>query len=316
MKKTAKKTGDHGIGQMIHVIHMSDDAWELRRFYEDVFGGLVYMGVDEVTYLPVEDRYATMLVISDLCIETMAPKLPADTGKPVGKFYSKYGEHLHSVGYLVDDLPGLADRLLGKGVYIGAPGGGRIEKLDEETTYFYPSPRDTAGLMVELCGIEMANDPRDLDTWSSQVKQWRSHPLTIERFSYVTVGVRDLESAVKIYADTLQAVPIQDGVDDDMRAKFQTLQLGDCLLQLAEPVDADSDLGRHVARWGNMIYSLRFKIADIESASAWLKKKGVRFHQVRPGLIVTDVADSHGAPIYFGTEEIEGDPFAGGPELP
>jgi catechol 2,3-dioxygenase-like lactoylglutathione lyase family enzyme len=310
VKKTVKKTGDYGIGQMIHVVHMSDDAAKLRRFYEDVLGGLVYMGVDEVNYLPVEDRYATLIMISDLCIETMAPKMPADVTKPVGKFYSKFGEHLHSVGYKVDDLAGLAGRLLEKGIYIGAPGGGKIEKLDPETLYFYPSPRDTAGLMVELCKTDMPNDPRDLETWSSQERQWRSHPLTIERFSYVTLGVKDLESAVKTYVDTMQAVPIQDGVDDDMRAKYQTLQLGDCLLQLAEPLEADSDLGRHVAQWGNMIYSLRFKVTDVESARNWLTKNDIRTHTLRDGLIVTDVADSFGAPIFFGSEEIEGDPFA------
>jgi len=310
MKKVVKKTGDYGIGQMIHVIHMSDDVEKLNRFYEDVFGGLHYLGVDEPNYLPVEDRYAGLFMVSDVCIETMAPKMPADVNKPVGKFYSKFGEHLHSVGYKVDDLPGLADRLLAKGIYIGKPGGGKIEKLDPETQYFYPSPRDTAGLMVEMCRIDMPNDPRDLETWSSQVKMWRSHPLTIERFSYVTLGVRDLDSAVKTYVDVMQAVPIQEGIDDAVQARFQTIQLGDCLLQLAQPLEVDSDLGRHVEKWGNMIYSLRFKVTDLDSVQSWLKSKNVRTERLRDDLVGTDVEDSHGAPIFFTTEDIPGDPFA------
>lgn len=311
MKKIAKTTGDHGIGLMIHVVHMTDDVKKLNQFYEDVFGGLCYLGVDEPNYLPIEDRYAGLWMISDLCIETMAPAFPVNVEKPVGKFYSKFGEHLHSVGYKVDDLPGLAERLLERDVYIGAPGGGKIEKLDPETLYFYPSPRDTAGLMVELCRIDMLNDPRDLETWSSQIKMWQSHPLTIERFSYVTLGVKDLDTAVKVYVDTMQAVPVEEGVDDDLKSKYVTLQLGDCLLQLAEPLEADSDLGRHVEKWGNMIYSLRFKVLDIDSAEAWLKKKNVRTTRLRPGLLVTDIEDSHGAPIFFSDEEIKGDPFAG-----
>lgn len=310
MKKVVKTTGDYGMGQMIHVIHMTDDVEKLNRFYEDVFGGLCYLGVDEPNWLEIEDRWAGLWMVSDVCIETMAPNMPVDVTKPVGKFYDKYGQHLHSVGYKVEDLPGLADRLLEKGVYIGAPGGGKIEKLDPEVQYFYPSPRDTAGLMVEMCRMDMPNDPRDNETWSSLVKMWRSHPLTIERFSYVTLGVKDLESAVKTYVDVMQAVPIESGVDDDMQAKYLTMQLGDCLLQLAEPLEADSDLGRHVEKWGNMIYSLRFKVLDIASAEAWLTKKGIRTHKLRDGLIMTDVEDSHGAPIFFSDEEIEGDPFA------
>ena len=310
MKKSVKVTGDHGIGQMIHVVHMVDDVERLRDFYETVLGGLVYMGIDEPNYLPIEDRYAALIMIGDLCIEAMAPKLPADPAKPVGRFHTKYGNHLHSVGYQVDDLPGLGDRLIEKGVYIGKPGGGRLESVPAETMYFFPSPRDTAGLMVELCRLDMPGDPRELETWSSLEKLWRVHPLTIERFSYVTLGVKDLDSAVKIYVDTMQAVPVESGTDDDLKAKYQILQLGDCLLQIAEPLDPDSDLGRHVEQWGNMIFGLRFKVLDVDSAVAWLTQHEVRTRSVRPGLVVTDVRDTFGVPMYFGTEEIAGDPFA------
>ncbi|PAK24553.1 hypothetical protein CJD44_21970 [Streptomyces sp. alain-838] len=311
MKKQVRMTGDHGLGQMVHVVHMSDDAQELREFYERVFGAFVYMGVDEPNYLPVEDRYATLLMIGDLCIETMAPKMPANPRLPVGKFYTKFGRHLHSVGYKVEDLPGLAERLLNKGVYIGRPGGGRLTELDPETLYFFPSPRDTQGLMVELSLLDMPKDPREMETWSSLAGMWRHHPLTLERFSYVTLGVKDLEAAVKTYVDIFQAVPVEHGTDPDVRAKYQTLQLGDCLLQIAEPLEADSDLGRHVARWGNMIYGLRFLVRDVDSAEAWLNENDVRTTRVREGLIATNVEDTFGAPIFLSDEEIQGDPFAG-----
>lgn len=312
MKKQVKVTGDHGLGQMVHVVHVSDDAQELREFYERVFGGFVYMGVDEPNYLPMEDRYATLLMIGDLCIETMAPKMPADPALPVGKFYTKFGRHLHSVGYKVDDLPGLTDRLLEKGIYIGRPGGGRLAAAQPETLYCFPSPRDTAGLLVELSRLDMPKDPRDLETWSSLARIWRDHPLTIERFSYVILGVRDLEAAVKTYVDVFQAIPVAHGTDHDLRAEYQTLQLGDCLLQIAQPQAADSALGRHVTRWGNMIYGLRFLVRNIDSAEAWLNKNNVRTTRLRDGLIVSDADDCFGAPIFLSSEEAEDDPSSAG----
>ncbi|ROO86582.1 hypothetical protein EDD29_4155 [Actinocorallia herbida] len=305
MKQQPELTGDFGIGRMVHVVHMSDDAQELREWYERVFGGFVYMGVEEPNYLPWEDRHATLLMIGDLCIETMSPAEPVNPKLPVGKFYTKFGRHLHSVGYKVDDLVGLAERMLEAGIYIGKPGGGRIETFDPETAYVFPSPRDTAGLMVELCRTDMPQDPRDLDTWSSLAKMWQTHPLTLEKFECVTLGVKDLESAVKIYADTMQAVPIRSGVDADLQAKSEILRLGDCLLQLVEPLEEDSDLGRHVARWGNMIFSLRFKVGDVDAAETWLNKNDVRTTRLRPDLLVTNVEDSFGAPLYFGSEEFE-----------
>jgi catechol 2,3-dioxygenase-like lactoylglutathione lyase family enzyme len=301
VKKQVTVTGDYGIGQMVHVVHMSDDAEELRKFYERVFGAFVYMGVDDVHYLPVEDRNATLLMIGDLCIETMAPRMPVDAGRPVGKFYRTFGRHLHSVGYKVEDLAGLAERLLGKGVHIGGPGGGKIDEYDPHTGYFYPSPRDTYGLMVELCEHDMPGDPRVLDTWSSLAAMWRHHPLTIERFSHVILGVKNLESAVKTYVDLFQALPLEQGTDPDLGAKYETLKLGDCLLEIAEPIDENSTLGRHVATWGNMIYGLRFLIRDIDSAQRWLNRNGVRTTRIRDDLLRTDVEDTFGAPIYLGT---------------
>jgi catechol 2,3-dioxygenase-like lactoylglutathione lyase family enzyme len=310
VQKQIRKTGDYGIGIMIHSVHMTDDVPTLNRFYEEVFGGLVYMGVDSPNWLPVEDRWAGLVQIGDLCIETMAPNMPADPTKPVGKFYTKFGRHLHSVGYKVDDLVGLGNHLISKGIYIGAPGGGKLEKVAPDTVYFYPSPRDTAGLMVELCAVDMPDDPRLLPTWSSQVKMWElGHPLGIRRLAYITLGVRDLESATRIYVDAMQAVPVHEGLDDGGRFRYQIVQIGDCLLQLAQPLDEESPLGRHVARWGNMIYGITFKVRDLGSVENWLEKKNIRTSRPNPTVVAADPEDTYGAPYFFTTDEIPNDPF-------
>ncbi|MGW0590583.1 hypothetical protein [Streptosporangium sp. NPDC002607] len=310
MERAVKKTGDYGIGLMIHSVHMTDDVPTLNRFYEEVFGGLIYLGVDEPNWLENEDRWAGLIMISDLCIETMAPNFPVDSAKPVGKFYSKFGQHLHSVGYKVDDLVGLGNRMIEQGVYIGAPGGGKIQEMDPETLYFYPSPRDMSGLMVELCRIDMLNDPRQLETWSSQVKMWEyGHPLTIKRLAHITLGVKDLDSAVDTYVNKIQAISVAKGIDDETQSRYEIVQLGDCLLQLAEPLDQDSDLGRHVARWGNMIYGITFRVVDLDSAESWLNRKGIRTNRIRPTMLAANPEDCYGAPYFFTTETIENDPF-------
>jgi 4-hydroxyphenylpyruvate dioxygenase-like putative hemolysin len=156
----------------------------------------------------------------------------------------------------------------------------------------------------------MRNDPKDQDTYTELMRLYEQHPMTFDRFAYVTLGVKDLDSAVATYVDVMQAVPIQDGIDEDLQCKYMTLQLGDCLLQLAQPLEMDSDLGRHVEKWGNCIYSLRWKVLDLDSAEAWLNKQGVRTTRLRENLVYCNVDDTHGAPMFFTTEEIAGDPFA------
>jgi hypothetical protein len=311
MQRQQKKTGRFGLGSMIHTVHMTDDVPALNKFYEEVFGGLLYLGVDEPNWLPPEDRWAGLLIISDFCVETMAPNMPADPTKPVGKFYTRFGQHLHSVGYKVDDLIGLGNYLIDKGVYIGAPGGGKIEKMDSETVYFYPSPRDTSGLMVELCGMEMLNDPRLLDTWSSQVKFWdKVHPLGIKRLAFQTLGVKDLDQAVSRYIELFGAIPVHDGVDDAEGARFQIVQLGDALLRLAQPLEEHTPLDQHVAKWGNMIYSITFRVHDLDSVEAWLDKHEVGTTRLSADLVAADPTHTFGAPYFFSTAEIPNDPFA------
>jgi hypothetical protein len=310
-QKQQLKTGPYGLGTMIHSVHMTDDVPALNKFYTEVFGGLMYLGVDEPNFLPPEDRWAGLVQISDMCVETMAPNTPVDVTKPVGKFYSKFGQHLHSVGYLVDDLDGLAERLIERGVYIGRPGGGRIEHIDPETVYFYPSPRDTGGLMVELCGIEMRNDPRLLGTWSSQRKFWElGHPLGIKRLAFQTLGVKDLDAAVARYIELFDAVPVEDGISDEEAARFQILHLGDALLRLAQPLDDNSALGKHVAQWGNMIYSITFQVNDLDAVEAWLAKKGVGTTRLSDELVAANPDDTFNAPYFFSTKSIPNDPFA------
>jgi len=100
----------------------------------------------------------------------------------------------------------------------------------------------------------------------------------------------------------MQAIPVADGVEDGGQFRYQLVQLGDCLLQLAEPLAPESALGEHVARWGNMIYGITFSVRDLDSAQVWLEKKDIRTTRLRDGLLAADPADCHGAAFFFTTD--------------
>jgi hypothetical protein len=79
------------------------------------------------------------------------------------------------------------------------------------------------GLMAELCKVDMRDDPRLLETWSSQVKMWEiGHPLGIKGLAYVTLGVKDLDAASQTYIERIRAIPVAGGgVDDGGRFRYQ-----------------------------------------------------------------------------------------------
>ena len=311
MKRDVIKTGKYGIGTQIHTVHVGRDAGELTRFYEDVFGALVYLGADEPFYSPDEDRYATLAVISDFCIEPMAPKEPADPRMPVGRFFGKYGSHLHSVGYTVDDLVGLGKELIAQGVRVAKPGGGFLDEVGADVLYVYPHPRDTAGLMVELCGIDMRGDPRLLDSWSSELDRWSSHPLGIVRLAHQTVGVRDLDRSAARLEELFGAVPVAEGEDATEGARYRVLHLGDGLLRLAQPTVGGTALAAHVERFGDMIYGVTFRVRDVDSAAQWLQEQSIRTTRLSDALLAADPADTFGAPYFFTGTDVPNDPFGG-----
>ena len=312
MKRQAVKTGPYGIGLGIHTVHVAEEVEPVARFLEDVLGAVVFMGVDEPNYLEPEDRWACVAVVSDWAIEIMAPNKPVDATKPVGRFFSKFGSHLHSIGYEVDDIVGLGNALISRGIYIGAPGGGQLEKMPDDATYCFPSPAQTAGLMVQLTAFSIPGDPRVLDTWSSQVKQWANiHPMGITRLAYQTVGVRDLDAALARYVELFDVVPLASGTAEDEGARYQLVQLGDTVLRLAQPTDEDSPLGRHVARWKNMIYGVTFEVRDLAAAEEWLAAKGIGASRLSAGHLAADPADTFGMPLFFTTDAPEGAPSAG-----
>ena len=142
------------------------------------------------------------------------------------------------------------------------------------------------------------------------MRMWeKGHPLTIERLAYVTVGVKKLDEACRVYIDLMQAVPVHSGLDDTEQCSYQILQIGDCLLRLAEPVNENSALGEHVAHYGNMIYSITFRSRDLDSAESWLNSHAIRTERPRADILAANPEDTYGAPYFFTSAAIPNDPF-------
>jgi hypothetical protein len=303
MQKEIHRTSTWGLATMIHAIHMGDDVATLDAFYEDVFGGVLFMGIDEPNYLPWEKRYASLVLVGDLCIETMAPEQPIDLTTPVGKYFDRFGHSWHSIGYKVDDLPGLGRHLQDQGVFIGKPGGGAVEDL-EETVYFYPHPRHTGGVMVECCKGEMGNDPRLREDWSSLRKLWLAHPLGAVGLAWVTIGVKDLEEHLELYTRLFEVEPVLTAEDEVAGHRSQFVQMGDAVIEMAMPTRSGTPLADHVDRYGDKMFGVTLRVVDLDRAAVHLASKGIRTTPLGADTIVADPADTHGAPWSFTVREL------------
>jgi hypothetical protein len=315
-----RKTGPYGFGLMYHVIHLADDVDKLNDWYRKVFDADWWWPADGLNWSEVEDRYASLLAVSDLCVETMAPKLPANEAYPVGRYYLRHGPRFHSLGSLVDDIEGFAQHLLDHDVYIGMPGGGRMETVPPDIYYFYPSPRSVGGLNLQVTrntdgaySPAVGTDPRIQEDWSERALRWSErHPLGIRRLGYATMAVADVDATHAVLLDLWGAVPVHDGVDEERGVRSRFVQLGHLLLELASPLptNAESPVASHVARFGDTLYQMTLLVDDLDAVEDYLPTVGVRCTRTSRAVVSADVDDCLGANYAFSTRTCPSDPLA------
>lgn len=300
MRQPVRKTGPYGIGSMVHVVHVADDIHRLNRWYEDVFGGVVFVGTDQPGHMASEKRSACLVLVSDYCIETMSPDLPLDLSTPIARFFERSGPRFHSLAWATDDVDGLRSHLDANEVPC---------QLTDTGTYrfFFTSPRLTNGLMAEFISGEMPNDPRTRDDWSSMRKTWVRHPLGIIGLSHVTIGADDLADAEARWQRLWAPVAIGKEPDDALDAECSWQRLGDLVVQLAQPRSPGSPLATHVDRFGSSIYAVTFAVQDLASVEAHLDRHGIRTSRLSEDTLRADPADCFGAVYNFTTRVVGGD---------
>lgn len=280
------------IGRFYHAIHMVSDLDAADDWYDRVFGvERFYKG-----HLAVEKRDASLVVIADFVMEPMmSSRLPGAEATPVGRFYARFGQHLHSLAWYVKDLRGLYERLRSAGVRVTGPGGGDMGS-GEFPGSLYTHPRDSHGAIefVDAESVGGLEDPRFRPGFSTAF--WRDeHPLGVERVAYMTVVVRDLEPAVAFYAGTLGGEVLRRGRGADATDSVFVRVGEDTVIELARPDDERSRAGRDLARNGEIMHSVTFKVRDLAAARKHLDTCGVRVAERQSDDLVLDPDDCFGA---------------------
>lgn len=282
------------IGQFFHAIHMVDDLDRADQWYDDVFGvERFYKG-----HLAVEKRDASLALIADLVIEPMmSSRVPGAETTPVGRFYRRFGQHLHSLSWYVTDLRGLYERMRSDGIRVTGPGGADLDGPDFPGS-IYSHPKDTAGLIefVEQPGPGTGSgDPR-LEPGFSSAHWKEAKPLGIEQTSHLTAVVRDLDRAVAVYADTLGGEVIHHDTQTAAGTESVFVSIGtDSVVELARPAATDSLAGRDLAANGEIAHAITFRVADLATAEADLAARGVRIRERQGDDLVLDPDDCFGA---------------------
>ena len=109
---------------------------------------------------------------------------------------------------------------------------------------------------------------------------------TVQYIDHVGLAVRDLEAAMKLYSEVFGATMGEVLELPDQGVRGTLLEMGQTRLELLEPLDPDTAIGRFLARRGEGLHHLAFHVENIEEKLESLKAHGFELVdlQPRPGI--------------------------------
>lgn len=102
------------------------------------------------------------------------------------------------------------------------------------------------------------------------------------RIAHIGIAVRALDELIPFYRDVLgmHIVPL----DDADGARIAGLQAGDALVELLEPAEADSPIGKFIAKRGPGIHHICFVVDDLAGTLERCRAAGIRLVDDQPRL--------------------------------
>lgn len=247
--------------RMLHTIHMVRDVARARKLYQDVFGALAFAE----RYHEGEDRDMALLYAGDHMVEPMAPRRPETPDTTTSRYLERFGESLHSFELRIADAVSAAERCRESGL--------RLNTV--YPTFFFLHPEATGGVVVELCGKPLQNDPFDYAGWKPD--WFLGNPASITGLDHIACVVRDMAVALRFFTEIVAGLLIEDGLRDlPQPARRARIRLGDHEIVLWQPDDATAGpLGDYLAGPVSGIHSLVWRVSDLGRANAHFRSCGI-----------------------------------------
>lgn len=107
-------------------------------------------------------------------------------------------------------------------------------------------------------------------------------PLRGTRIAHIGVAVGSIEAILPFYRDLLGMAEVS--LDDSDGARIAGLAAGDALVELLQPEQSDSPIGKFLAKRGPGIHHICFSVDDLDGTLARCRDAGVRLIDQVPRL--------------------------------
>ena len=98
----------------------------------------------------------------------------------------------------------------------------------------------------------------------------------VTAIDHVGFAVRDLDEAVSFYGRAFGLPLLHEEVNEEQGVREAMVGIGDAAIQLLAPLREDSPIGKFLARNGEGIQQVAFRVEDIDLAAQRLRDAGLR----------------------------------------
>jgi methylmalonyl-CoA/ethylmalonyl-CoA epimerase len=102
----------------------------------------------------------------------------------------------------------------------------------------------------------------------------------LQRIDHIGIAVKNLEETVAFYRQVMGLEVSSSEVFNGMKIAF--LRIGDSELELLEDLTPDGAIARHVAKRGEGMQHVAYRVDDIEQALQDMRTKGIELIDERP----------------------------------
>jgi len=117
----------------------------------------------------------------------------------------------------------------------------------------------------------------------------------LDDVDHVGIATNDLDAEVERYRRAFGVEPVHRGTVEDQGVEEVLFRAGTSYVQLLRPLGPDTPVGRFLAKRGEGVHHVGYRVQDIRAALARLREAEVRLidEEPRPGPRETTVAFVH-----------------------
>jgi len=104
----------------------------------------------------------------------------------------------------------------------------------------------------------------------------------VKKIDHIGIAVKNLEESLKFYENVLGLKATGTEVVEEQKVKVAFLPTGDSEVELLEATSEDSAIAKFIAKNGEGVQHIAYRVDDIEKAIAEMKEKGMRMIDEKP----------------------------------